>query len=66
MPVCMTPQDPPPINFNEWKEETDPKLVDMFQKAFQGTAVLSAHQLPPSRRLGPAACPRHAPSLLCC
>jgi len=29
-------QDPPPINFDEWKKETDPKLVDMFQKAFVG------------------------------
>ena len=29
-------QDPPPINFEEWKKEIDPKLVEMFQKAFQG------------------------------
>jgi hypothetical protein len=29
-------QDPPPLNFEEWKKEIDPKLVEMFQKAFQG------------------------------
>ena len=37
-PTCLliTPQDPPPINFDEWKKETDPKLVEMFQKAYSG------------------------------
>ncbi len=36
--ACNPPQDPPAINFDEWKKETDPKLVEMFQKAYSGAS----------------------------
>ena len=41
-PTRTPPQDPPAIDFDEWKKETDPKLVEMFQKAFQGAVPFHA------------------------
>ena len=46
--VMLGWQDPPPLNFEEWKKEIDPKLVEMFQKAFQGALLALADRAHPA------------------